>query len=87
MSAIVTYEPLGGVKTGSSGISGASGFSGIYTLDPPPFVSQSRQEINAGLMRLGHEKIYELDGLYSGSNDSFADFEALSNIFSQSPAY
>jgi len=70
MSAIVTYKPLGGVQ---------------YTLNPPPFVSQSRQEVDAGLMRLGHERIYALDGLYSGSSDSFADFETLSNIFSQSP--
>jgi len=70
MSAIVTYTPLLG---------------SVSVLDPPPFVSQSRKEIDAGLMRLGHEKIYDLDGLYSGSNNSFADFETLSNIFSQSP--
>ena len=37
-----------------------------YTLDPPPFVAQSREAVDAGLMRLGYVENYELDGIYSG---------------------
>jgi len=70
MSAIVTYKPLQG---------------SVSVLDPPPFVSQSREDVDAGSMRLGYIENYELDGLYYGSSNSFADFETLSNIFSQSP--
>jgi hypothetical protein len=51
MSATVTYKSLIGKE---------------YTLDPPPFVAQSREAVDAGLMRLGYVENYELDGIYSG---------------------
>jgi hypothetical protein len=70
MSATVTYKSLIGKE---------------YTLDPPPFVAQSREAVDAGLMRLGYVENYELDGIYSGSRNNFDNFTGLSNIFSQSP--
>jgi len=64
MSTTVTYTPYGGSAT---------------ILNPPPFVSQSRQPIDAGALRLGQIEEYELDGVSS------RDIALLSNIFSKSP--
>ena len=70
MSATVKYNPLGG---------------GTYTLDPPPFVSQSIETIDTALMRLGNIENYELDGLFSGQSGISNIFSGISNIFSRSP--
>jgi len=64
MNTTVTYTPYGGSAT---------------ILNPPPFVSQSRQPIDAGALRLGQIEEYELDGVSS------RDIASLSNIFSKSP--